>query len=305
MAASSRSSLECMPAELLKMIFYDEALEKQDVIALGLCSKQLWQHMLQRVENAYRESAAPWAGTEMACIGTWLSDLPESFEKDNLAAHSIAKQVGLGRSFPARMVNWSAWRNYKQAEESPQDAWRSALNGLVRRKTSGVPESCWPRLEAELQCGHLFPKVYAKVFPNLCPEKRGWVLRNLDTKEYVRICASSEREGECVVDDADAQWLRLADMLVMRICWTSSIGLGPSSEDWKEFHRGRWAGHRFEIVMVLQDSLAGMDGWKDVTVEIVSEARKLRRRIRAHQGRQREHDRVHDTQKTGMVSCRP
>lgn len=37
-STSSRSSLECMPAELLKMVFDDEILEKQDITALGLCS---------------------------------------------------------------------------------------------------------------------------------------------------------------------------------------------------------------------------------------------------------------------------
>jgi hypothetical protein len=34
-------SLECIPAELLKMVFDDEILEKQDITALGLCSQTL------------------------------------------------------------------------------------------------------------------------------------------------------------------------------------------------------------------------------------------------------------------------
>lgn len=60
-STSSLSSLECMRAELLKMIFDDEILEKQDITALGLCSQTLSQHMLERVESAYRKNAAPCA----------------------------------------------------------------------------------------------------------------------------------------------------------------------------------------------------------------------------------------------------
>jgi hypothetical protein len=63
------SRLECMPAELLKMVFGDGTLEKQDVVALGLCSQSLWLHMLRHVESAYRKFAAPWAGIEIACTG--------------------------------------------------------------------------------------------------------------------------------------------------------------------------------------------------------------------------------------------
>ena len=183
----SESSLECMPAELLKMIF-DETPEKQDIIALGLCSQSLWQHMLDRVETAYRQSAAPWAGKEIACTGTYLTDLPDSFEKDNLAVDSVTATNGPSRMVLARRFDWSAWGEYKQPEEIQQDAWRSALN--VHRKASGVPESCWPKLEEDVLCGKLFPRVYAKAVHNLSIEKEDWVLRNQDTKEYVRICAS-------------------------------------------------------------------------------------------------------------------
>ena len=274
--ASSRSSLEYMPAELLKMVFDDETLEKHDIVALGLCSRSLWQHMLERVESAYRKSAAPWAGTEIACTGTNLTDLPESFEKDNLAI-DLATYKRRRWVMLARRFNWSAWREFKPPKESQLDTWRSALQ--VHRKTSAIPESCWPRLEDDVSCTKLFPKVFAKDFPKLSPKRHGWVLRNLDKKEYVRICASSEHKGEHVVDDSNAQWLRLDDVLIMRICWTWTGSHRVDFEPSMDLHRGKWAGHRFDVVM-LEDSLAATGGWKDITEEIVSEARKLRREIR-------------------------
>jgi hypothetical protein len=274
--ASSQSNLECMPAELLKMVFDDETLEKRDIVALGLCSRSLWQHMLKHVESAYRKTAAPWAGTEIACTGTYLTDLPESFEKDNLAMDSVTDRGGPTRMVPARRFNWSAWTEFAQPEDNQQDAWCSAL--CVHRSAAAIPDSSWPKLEEDILCGNLFPKV----FPNLSPESPGWVLRNQTTKEYVCICASSERKGQYVVPNA--QWLRLDDVLIMRTCWTLTTRFPPDLERSIDLNRGRWAGHCFDVVLV-EASLAEADGWKDITGDILSEARELRCQIRPRNGR--------------------
>lgn len=64
----------------------------------------------------------------------------------------------------------------------------------------------------------------------------------------------------------------------MRICWTTGLSY-EEKEDVKKglyLYTGKWAGHRFDIVMP-EDSLAKMDGRKDITAEILSEAQKLRR----------------------------
>jgi hypothetical protein len=274
-STSSLSSLECMPAELLQMIFDDETLEKQDITALGLCSQTLWQHMLERVESAYRKNAAPWADSEIACTGTYLVDLPESFDKDNMALDSVTRKGGLASMTMARRFNWAAWAEYKQPKESQQDEWRSALR--AHRIAAAIPGSCWVKLEEDVSCG--------KLFPNLTSKGRGWVLRNHATKEYVRICASSKFKEEYVVNASSARWLRLDDVLIMRICWTTRFSY-EEREDIKKglyLYRGKWAGHRFDIVMQ-EDSLAKTDGWKNITAEIVSEAQKLRRSILSSRG---------------------
>jgi hypothetical protein len=267
-SASSLSSLECMPSELLKMVFDDDILEKQDITALGLCSQTLWQHMLERVESEYRKNAAPWADFEIACTGTYLEDLPESFDKDNMALDSVTRRYGLAGTTMARRFNWTAWSEYKRPKESQQDEWHSALR--AHHITAAIPGSYWVKLEEDVSC--------SKLFPNLTSKGLGWVLRNQTTKEYVRICASSERKEDYIVNVPSARWLRLDDVLIMRICWTTRFSY-EEREDIKKglyLYRGKWAGHRFDIVMQ-EDSLAKTDGWKDITAEIVSEAQKLRR----------------------------
>jgi hypothetical protein len=269
-STSSLSSLECMPAELLKMIFDDEVLEEQDITALGLCSQTLWRHMLERVESAYRKSAAPWADLEIACTGTYLVDLPESFNKDNMALDSVTSRGGRGRMVLARQFNWAAWVEYKRPKDNQQDEWRSALR--AHRIAAAIPESCWVKLEEDVSCSKFFPKPTSK--------GPGWVLRNQTTKEYVRISASSEHSGDCVVHVSSARWLRLDDVLIMRICWTTRSSY-EEKEDLKRglhLYRGIWAGHRFDIVMQ-EDSLAERNGWKNITTEIVSEAQELQRSI--------------------------
>jgi hypothetical protein len=74
--------------DLLKMVFDDEILEKQDITALGLCPQTLRQYMLERVESAYRKNAA--------CTGTYLVDLPKSFDKG---------QYGAGLGHPQRWMS--------------------------------------------------------------------------------------------------------------------------------------------------------------------------------------------------------
>ena len=272
-----------MPAELLEMVLDDEALEKRDVVALGLCSPTLWQHMLKHVERAYRTKAAPWAGIEIACIGTYLTDLPESFETDNLATKSVSRFVRRTQMVPARRFNWSAWGEFTPPEGDQQDAWRSALH--AHRAIAGIPDAHWPQLEADIRCDHLFPDIPLQLCPNLSLKNPMWVLRNQTTKEYVRLCAHSQRKREYVVPGAP--WLRLDDVLLMRICWTTRLSFYPNLGHNIDLRQGRWAGHCFEVVMVEDSSGEGVV-WKDVTGEIVSDARELRRLLDTDNNRENE-----------------
>src|SRR5947207_15156695 len=98
--ANILSRLESLPAELIAIILADPSLQTKDVISLGLASKTLWLHVLQHVERDCWLTAAPMAGVEIACTGSYLHDLPESFEKDDLATSSVTlmEEVYLGHS---------------------------------------------------------------------------------------------------------------------------------------------------------------------------------------------------------------
>jgi hypothetical protein len=63
----------------------------------------------------------------------------------------------------------------------------------------------------------------------------------------------------------------------MRICWPSE----PSySNRILDIHRGKWAGHRFDIVsQEIHETEAGVQGWRDVSAEIVKEAQEFRRKV--------------------------
>jgi hypothetical protein len=244
------------------MMFDNEILEKQDITALGLCSQTMWQHMLERVESAYRENPAPWADTGIACIGSNLEDLPKSFDKDNIAPNPVAHK---DRRAHAEKFRRTAWEEYKQLKENQQGEWCPTLR--AHRIAAAIPESYWVKLEEDASC--------SKLFPNPTSKGPRWVLRNKTTKEYVRICIGPEHnEEDYAVHVSNARWLRLDDVLIMRICWSRQSNFREKGN----LCRGKWAGHRFDIVMQ-EGSLAKRDGWKNITAEIVSEARKLRRSV--------------------------
>jgi len=96
--------LESMPGELLAMILRDCSLTREEVIAVGLASRILSQHALRHIEQDCRTSFAPWAGMEIAYTGTWLTDLPESFARNDMAKSSVPAR-GRGRMYEARKIN--------------------------------------------------------------------------------------------------------------------------------------------------------------------------------------------------------
>ena len=266
--------LERMPAELLSLIVGSDALEKEDIISLGLSSSTLWQHAVRHVQHACYNAAASWANTPIACTGTYLTDLPPEFAKDypeppkpNLS--TTGRYGYLDRMCWARKFNWAARSGYRQVHSpgSESQGWTTTLRKhLATMKVSAL---IMYQMEQDI--------AYEQLFASANPHS--WVLRNLTTHEFVRCQAPSA--GELAhVDYPDSEWIRVDDVLIMRICW--SIGdrrvlykISPLEVS----RRGPWAGHSFEIVALQQKEMElmvdGEESWKDVTVKIVKEARRL------------------------------
>ena len=123
------SRLESLPAELLAMILSCLELSKDDIISLGMASEIWWSHTIQHIDKDYRRSPSvgPWAGTEIACTGSYLNKLPPSFNCDDLALNSVGI---LDRDImcTARTTNWAALQNFTSPGKDDEQQWRAAFN---------------------------------------------------------------------------------------------------------------------------------------------------------------------------------
>jgi hypothetical protein len=264
---SQLSSLESLPPELLASIMEDSMLEKRDLIALALASSTLWAHVLSHVEKECSLAKPSLAGVELACIGTYLTDLPELFAQNDLAKSSVPAWY-VEYMCEARRINWAAVSVYGAIEETAETAeerWKAA----------------WKSAKADLLVGfdgRLAGKLGAE-FAGKCDTIRGegpdalWVLRNLTTREFVR-CMPGKGPGGIrgYVDCGDRRIkVRVDDVLLLRICWTKVTDWG--NRESLGIYRGKWAGHCFDIVP--WGRLDGEEGWRDCTEEVVEQAKEV------------------------------
>lgn len=205
------------------------------------------------------------AGVEIACTGSYLTDLPESFTRDDLARSSVQIQAG-GLMCEARKINWAASRSYDAVAETPEESWWTAWQ-LEHGRFARYQERLHRSMSVELLAS--------------CSALRGskpdalWVLRNLTTQEYV-LCKPGDglqgQRGIVHCDDGRVK-LRVDDVLLMRICWTRT----PDERQGLEIFPGKWAGHCFDIVQ--WEQLDGVEGWYNCTREVLDEARVLAEKV--------------------------
>jgi hypothetical protein len=265
---SRLSKLESLPAELLASIIEEPTLGKSDIIALGFASETLWTHVLEAVEKDCLLTQPSMAGIEIACTGTYLTDLPESFANDGLAKSSV-KIWQWGSRCEARRINWAASRSYDVVDETPEEGWHAAW-----KAHKGLMAS-FPARQARKMSAEFLARCSALRASS--PDAL-WVLRNLTTREYVR-CRPGKGtiEGRGLVDCKDGSVkVRIDDVLLMRICWTR-LAVWEDTQELGIF-RGKWAGHCFDIVP--WERLDDRDGWRDCTDEVVEQARFVAEKIR-------------------------
>jgi hypothetical protein len=226
------------------MILDSDALQPSDVINAGLCSRSLWSHVLLHIKRVTHSISPAWAGVPILCTGSWLRDLPHTLYKLYPAekANEDRYRQHVGRWYgacPARDWNWNAlsevYEDYdpetekyiqygfnevdgKSARQTLLDALTSALDGP--NIPMSVQEGLWDDMLAS--------------FAVSAESGRQLVLRNLDAKEYFRLCVasmSSEHRIEIVVEDSEH--LTLDQALLTRICWGSTNGSHEHEDrDW-------------------------------------------------------------------------
>ncbi len=258
------SRLESFPAELLAMFLSCPELSKDDIISLGMASETLWSHTVQYIDRDYRHSplVGPWAGAEIACTGTYLTKLPPSFDKDDLALNSVSITVG-GQVCTARKINRAALRYFTSPGEDVEQEWRAAFNSHAANQTN-IPKTRLAQMSEDL---HSVSSTLGS-----SPADAPWILRNLTTKEFVRCLPRADSQGRRgYVDHPECKGLRLNELLTMRICWSQPYRWGsiPQLNMY-----GEWGGHSFDIVALDENRSKLGEAWVDVTDAIVEEAQK-------------------------------
>ncbi|KAL6713623.1 hypothetical protein ACLMJK_009088 [Lecanora helva] len=277
------SHLEALPSELIALILSNSSLAKEDIIAMGLCSRLLWLHTFRHIHLASQASeAASWAGKEIACTGSYLLDLPPSFLENDLAptATNVSTETcRRSRMCLARRINRAAFHEFTRPDDDPEIGWRAAYDAVASNHDHGISEVFLSKLRSDLfsassRLGFASP---------LAPHR----LRNLTTKEY--ICChpgyvSPGKKG--LISNPAVPWLRLDDVLLMQICWSHRDHIlvnGLPREKSVNMH-GEWPGHRFDIVSAdygIGNDNQGHDDqtWKDVTDKVVEQACTLKKKI--------------------------
>jgi hypothetical protein len=256
------SILERLPSELLAQIVADDSLGATDVIALGLTCDILWVHVLRHVSVLTRTQSGLLCGEKIALLGTHLTNLPPPLEQDKFMKSTIEYPKNpFGNMCEARRVNWVAKSQYKKISfKFPHQEWVDAFEKAC--PTGGISPNWTIALENELRS-------YTSVFRG---NHRQWMLRNLDTNEFIRIRPGLGRYSDAAfVDHAKVKDVLIDLLLIMNISWGKHRPPTYGNSFLEKISQGTWAGHSFDIVP-LDNSKAQQSSWVDVTERSIEDA---------------------------------
>ena len=260
--------LELLSTELLGMVLSRPELNKVDIIAVGIASDLLATHVLLHIQKEIRAACGSWAGFELACIGTYVTEPPESFIKDDLFKSSVPGTAGSGRMAAGRKLNWDAIISYDDITQDTEALWKIAFAKNADRMVSVF----------ERKMLAFFKKDADAMISNMwsSPPDTKWQLRNLTTRKFVRCVprVSTNSRVEGFVDDSYT--LRVDDVLLMHISWTRQR---PDPRGTGIF-QGAWAGHCFDIVAREEGDVSLLQGWTDVTGDVLKEAVRIKSGIK-------------------------
>lgn len=246
-------SQSCGSFDLLSNEIFDIILlhldEKRDIIALGLTSIRMWHLVLHHIRAGYVAATAPLTGTRLIFQGSYSQDLPPAFTEDKAFVEKFVAPTQwegypVGGGIYARSFYW-AHAEFPRAVTAQDQAeeYTEAIN--IHWEEARIGETELKVLERDL------------AVPGLEREGKSWVLRNLTTREIVCSEKLNEKGGRT----------GLEHVLLEQITWTSM--LRSFSGDMSKY-RGKWAGHRFDIVELSAHEKEGGD-WEDVSAEKLSD----------------------------------
>ncbi|KAG6876802.1 hypothetical protein C0993_000356 [Termitomyces sp. T159_Od127] len=271
-----------LTAEIVDKIF-GEVDDTADLLSLMTTCQRHWdigrRHLERVIINDF--SMASWAGNRLICLGDYVG--PGELPKGMLTKREVKKIQNL-----FMCNNYSLWRAMYAFQPSgrgssykPLGASRGLRSGtdfLRKLKARYDASESGSALEwlADTHTGVALGKLIR--IENMSFEKFSqghMVFRDLTIKEYVR--------GDIWNMPGDSRFtgkrLRFEHVLYIRIFWAIS----PNTNEYQcpvDNHRGAWAGHRFDVSdinnVVDEDGIA-VDGWKDVTLEVMREVLEVLR----------------------------
>jgi hypothetical protein len=275
-----RSLLESLPGELIDELI-DRLLEPVaeetctklftvSILALGLSSPILYPRVLSRIHKEYTEQAPEsWAGKRVGFHGTE-SFIPDKHQMQYLNVSVSAYTSG---------IRWFSW---PRANAEPEMFWHTAI-ASVHQTWPEIDEKSWQAISQDVSQIYMYP------------QNRTWVLRNLDTKQFVRsdnlTPPSKITLGKLHLRRPNQSpfkrlWnmvrptrqpsqapLTLAQIfIILTACTTTSNG----HEIDHLFQNGPWTAHAFDLVTLEEHIASGEDGWSDVSPLAVADIGHLR-----------------------------
>lgn len=295
----AESPLERLPSELIRNIYL--YLEPDDVIALGLCSQNLWIRAVTTIHHDRRSYS--WVDTPIFLTGFRETTLPPAIyglyheiKNQSMEEHSVHCDMMDQRNpcmHHESKGSWSAWR--KSATRCYSFLTPSEFECPRREETirllssSGIPENLHDLLKSCLALHDLD-----------CEGQ--WYLRNLTTKQYIRM----ELVNDLTISELTTvsltgnHWLTLDILLMWLINWQETdeppkaVPTGRPSDMVKtvfnsgsrigeyeiahmhayfmDMYNGRWAGHCLDVVKRVQSRMES--GWTDITDEIQNSSQR-------------------------------
>ena len=249
------------------------------VIFFALTSRRHWQigrpHIRSRVL-----ALTTWASDRIICVGDscWGDDVPPGLELTS--AEKTEPREGRTR----RDATEGFWSDDDDADF--EDTECSTLFDLVDRFRSSVdvlkvvgqlrPRPGLPDIRTKTDAYELFLALTYDRYREDCGSFyfHHLVLRNLSRNECVHEKTVNEftyqySKQHCGSPIAhDFVHVGLGHIVVMRTAWSSDHSLRYEGD----FHRGAWAGDRFDVVRESEFKEAEKEGkWKDVSMEVLTE----------------------------------
>ncbi|KAF5379455.1 hypothetical protein D9615_006554 [Tricholomella constricta] len=279
LANETGSGLGQLFPELIDIIY--EALDDiVDVVRFSVTCQRFYdigrRHLEVYVAGTFIDS---WAGDRIICLGDYacMDDLPpgmltdseRKFIKSNLKddEDDVVAVFDQLRILQALDPLWHIHQKKKKYQGYAVDLkWRT---GVWLRGDEAQIE-----LEAALILCELIEETpglsrHVQTFTEIY--SGDYVLRNLITKEFIR--------GDAIRDLWEApeypfmQRIRFDVALYIRITWSSDYSLSSGYDGPIQIHRGKWAGHRFDLCKVntVRNEEGVIDDWKDVSREVLDE----------------------------------